>query len=161
MINEIEEEIWRPVPGSNCVEASNLGQIRQFGHILEQVQNKGQAYLRVKGIKKRGKLTSDVHRLVALAWLTLPADFGVVRYDVNHIDEDKHNNRADNLNYLTHRDNIIWGTCPERIGESMKGNKSSTGLIWVNNAVKSYYWPKDEPLPYYLFIGQVKKKKSA
>lgn len=109
-MNTEQEEIWRPVPGSNCVEASNLGRIRQFGRVMEQVRYKGNPYLRVKGCEQWGNTPKDVHRLVALAWLTLPDDADNVKYDINHIDEQKTNNCASNLAYMTEHDHAIMHT---------------------------------------------------
>lgn len=44
-----------------------------------------------------------VHRLVAKAFIPNPDNLS----DVNHIDEDKTNNHVSNLEWLSHRDNII------------------------------------------------------
>lgn len=133
-MSKVEQEIWRAVPGSNCVEASNLGRVRQFGKVLEQVEHKGDPYLWVKCTKKWGKLTRYVHQLVALAWLPLPADFGVVRYEVNHIDEQKQNNRFDNLAYMTKFDHNSLHKkgkprsveTIEKISNSLKGKPKSS-----------------------------------
>lgn len=48
------------------------------------------------------KCTVRIHRAVALAFVSRP--FGTE--DVDHIDNDKLNNSADNLQWLTHRANI-------------------------------------------------------
>lgn len=37
--------------------------------------------------------------------------------DVNHIDENKFNNRIDNLNLMTHKNNCNWGTRNERVAK--------------------------------------------
>ena len=47
-----------------------------------------------------------VHRLVAMAFVEGYQD----GYDVNHKDENKQNNRADNLEWVKHVDNINYGT---------------------------------------------------
>ena len=57
------------------------------------------------GIEKRGK-TYWVHRLVAQAFLSNPKNLT----DVNHIDEDPSNNRVDNLEWISHKDNCNYGT---------------------------------------------------
>lgn len=135
-----EPEVWKPVPNSNDVEASNFGRIRQFGKVLEQ---HGETYQYVVGTHKWGKLTIAVHRLVALAWLTLPDDADVVKYEVNHINERKKDNRPKNLNYLTHSDNIKWGTCPERMSKAKKGvPKSEAQKRNISEAMKGV--PKSE-----------------
>ena len=50
-------------------------------------------------------------------------------YEINHINEDKTDNRLENLNLLTHKENVNWGTRNERAAKSnsisQKGRKFS------------------------------------
>lgn len=46
-------------------------------------------------------------------------------YEINHIDENPLNNRLDNLNLLTHKQNMNWGTVKERISKTQTGKKVS------------------------------------
>lgn len=61
--------------------------------------------------------TEYAHRLVAQSFLdnndNLP--------EVNHIDEDKHNNRVDNLEWCTVEYNRNFGNRNKKISESLKG----------------------------------------
>ena len=99
-------EQWLPIPGfEHCGEVSNLGRIRsRFGKIRKTiVSNTG--YDRV-GLKKiGGKNTTYVilHRLVALAFCPgfKPG------LTVNHIDGNKRNNAASNLEWVTLSQNAI------------------------------------------------------
>lgn len=117
------EEEWRPVIGyEELYEASSEGRIRSVdrevadrggvyiakGKVLKPVMNKG--YLRV-GLHEEGKTKwFYVHRLVYSAFCgKIPGG-----YDVNHIDEDKTNNRLENLNLMTRKENNNWGTRTER-----------------------------------------------
>lgn len=85
---------------------SNLGNIRALNYhrenkikILKQRTTKD-GYKRV-GLYKNGKyLNFNVHRLVMLAFVE-KSDL-----TVNHIDEDKTNNRLENLEYMTIKENI-------------------------------------------------------
>ena len=55
-------------------------------------------YLRVQ-IKQEGRVINKfVHSLVASVWLGKPDDLDM---EIHHIDLDKKNNRAENLQYLT------------------------------------------------------------
>ena len=51
---------------------------------------------------------------------------------VNHIDEDTSNNALSNLNLMTPKENINWGTCIERRAKTLKDNGKNSG---ANN-----YW---------------------
>lgn len=61
-----------------------------------------------KGYETAGR--SRVHRLVALVWVTGWFDGA----EVNHIDYNRTNNKADNLEWISHRDNTIHSA--ENIG---------------------------------------------
>lgn len=58
-------------------------------------------------LSKNGKAVSTkIHRLVATHFLENPNGLR----DVNHKDEDKHNNMSSNLEWASHQDNINHGT---------------------------------------------------
>lgn len=64
--------------------------------------------LKLKNIRKWKK--AYIHRLVALAYIDNLED----KKEVNHIDEDKHNNHKTNLEWVTRIENINHGTGIER-----------------------------------------------
>jgi hypothetical protein len=64
---------------------------------LKPVANQ-KGYLRVR----RGKVTYSVHRLVAIAFLGGIPD----GMEVNHRDANKANNRPENLEFVTHTENV-------------------------------------------------------
>ena len=99
------QEIWKKIECSNGhYEVSNMGRIRciDTGNILKtkSCRNYYQVYL-AYGINKY----ESVHRLVAKAFVENPYNFPVV----NHKDEDKHNNCADNLEWCTQKYNVNYG----------------------------------------------------
>lgn len=119
-------EIWKPVKGyEDFYEVSSQGRIRSLdrvthfkdgrkrkfhGKILEinTVNNSG--YLTV-GLHDNGKQkTFLVHRIVAEAFVDNPLSLD----EVNHIDQNKCNNRADNLEWCTHEENVNHGDEIER-----------------------------------------------
>lgn len=118
--NQIEcEEEWRTVPGYEEYEVSNLGRVRCLNfnkikgnvRVLKQCKiSKG--YLKVSLRRKR----MFVHRLVALAFLPIPKEIEIP--EVNHIDENKENNRVENLEWLSRKDNNTYGTRTERAADS-------------------------------------------
>lgn len=72
--------------------------------------DRGDGYI-VVGLFKDGKQkTYSVHRLVAEAYIPNPNNYP----DVNHIDEIKHHNWVDNLEWCTRKYNMNHGTLQER-----------------------------------------------
>lgn len=106
-----EVEIWKPVPGfDGRYEASNKGRVRcvQAGKgwlkhtriISPFVQKNG--YRRLVLWSGKGQHSIGVHQVVAMAFIG-PCPDGC---EVNHIDCDKTNNCPENLEYITHRENM-------------------------------------------------------
>ena len=97
-------------------EVSNLGRIKSLNY-----RNTGKAelmtpsentdgYFKVNLRKNGENKTCYVHRLVAQTFIPNPEN----KTEINHIDEDKTNNRVDNLEWKWHKDNINHGTHNER-----------------------------------------------
>ena len=102
-INEIEE--WRPVKGfEGLYECSSIGRIKSLknGIITQQKNNTGR--LKVQLWKNGKKKPMYVHRIVAEAFLPNPQNLETV----NHIDENPLNNRVDNLEWMSMRDNVRY-----------------------------------------------------
>lgn len=137
-------EIWKPVVGyEGLYEVSNLGNVRSVDHIVNVVRGeqryqmpiKGQplapqprqhGYLAVPlygkgGHKTRNMRIFSVHRLVAQAFIPNPDNLP----EVNHMDEDKTNNRADNLEWCDRKYNSNYGTCIERRCRITRNNERS------------------------------------
>ena len=107
------EELWRPIPNyEGYYEASNLGRIRsvyRYKRVLKpMISNTG--YERVDLFKNRHRKQYSVHRLVAITFVDNPDN----KPFVNHRDENKINNCADNLEWVTHVENCRYGTAIER-----------------------------------------------
>ena len=128
----MEDEIWKDIPGwEGYYQASNLGRIKSLvrkGQRREIILTPGRihnGYMRV-GLSRDNKLTGKlVHRLVWEAFNgPIPED-----KEVNHIDEDKLNNRLENLNLVTRRENCVWGTRVERQRKSMINGKLSKKVL--------------------------------
>lgn len=94
------EEIWKPVVGfEKFYEVSNTGKVKSLrsGKLRKLIPNSRNGYLYVVLCGTDFKNTFTVHRLVAMAFCEKPngCDF------INHKDEDKHNNNAENLEWVT------------------------------------------------------------
>ena len=114
-------EIWRDVKGfEGLYRVSNLGRVKSFYGLKEKILKPGilnNGYYRVILCKQSVKKTYLVHRLV---WETFN-DTIPEGLQVNHINEIKTDNRLSNLNLMTQKENINWGTRNERIAK--KTNK--------------------------------------
>lgn len=112
-------EVWKPIQGyERLYEVSNCGNVKSIksDKLLKQLNN-GNGYL-VVNLSKKGEVKKHfVHRLVATAFVEKPYDYTVV----NHKDEIKTNNNADNLEWCTLVYNFQYGTTPERRAKTARG----------------------------------------
>ena len=124
------EEVWKDIKGyEGLYQVSNFGNVkslrkridkgkchRYFNEkILKPIEtNKG--YLRVKFCKDRKIKKIRVHRLVAEAFIKKP------ELEVNHRDGNKKNNKIENLEWVTKKENLqhAWknGLHPKKGGKS-------------------------------------------
>lgn len=108
----METEIWKRIPNFDDYEVSSWGQVRSYkrqGEPKLLKQFKLGDYLGVNLLQKGSKKkTVYVHHLLSMAFLD---HFPSRPYTtvINHIDGDRWNNRLDNLELTTHRDNCIKG----------------------------------------------------
>ena len=102
-------EIWKDVVGyEGLYEVSNFGNVRSIAHGRIKTlkpQKRQHGYLSVflygKGGNERNFRQCSVHRIVAEAFIPNRENLP----EVNHIDENKQNNRVDNLEWVSHKGN--------------------------------------------------------
>lgn len=117
-------EVWKDIQGyEGLYQVSNMGRVKGLrkNKILHQLQ-RGHGYLTVD-LYKDGvpRKKESVHRLVATAFIPNPDG----KREVNHIDENKQNNMATNLEWVTRSENMTRGTVQERLNKSrINGVKS-------------------------------------
>lgn len=139
----MREELWKPVVGYEGIyEVSNLGSVASLNYkrtgerkILKLSKTKkGYLYLvlRKDGCPKHHR----VHRLVAAAFV--PNKNG--GQHVNHINENKMDNRAENLEWCTNEYNHRYGTINKRIAAANKNGKCSKPVIaTLEDGTEEYY----------------------
>ena len=105
----MNNEIWADIPGYNGMyQISTMGRVR--GRKILKFDKTKDGYLLAQ-LRKDGKTHKHrVNRLVALAFIPNPNQLP----QVNHKNENKKDNRAENLEWVTAKQNINSGSCIQR-----------------------------------------------
>lgn len=137
-------EVFKGIIGFDNYKVSNLGKVLSFwkypqGKEIYVNENKsGYYYVSLyRGDGSHKAIT--IHRLVALAFVSNPDPEKLVQ--VNHKDEDKHNNRADNLEWCDAHYNNSYGGHGKRAGKTLQENQIKKELTTKVTAYKEgkYY----------------------
>ena len=130
-------ELWKDIQGyEGLYQVSNLGRVRSLSHATTYNRNgtkvtcphdgkiltpikRRHGYLSVMLYGNGGHTTRNfkqfsIHRLVADAFIENPNGYD----EVNHLDECKDNNRADNLEWCNRIHNVNYGTGQKRRAEN-------------------------------------------
>lgn len=107
----MEKEQWKTIDGYENYMVSNLGRVKSVKRniILKERPTK-EGYVRVVLWKKCKGKNCFIHRLVAETFIPNPNKLRCV----NHINEDKTDNRIENLEWCTHKYNSNYGTGIQR-----------------------------------------------
>ena len=150
-------EEWKKIPGyEGLYEVSNMGNVRNVRrNKLLRLPKTNNRYIRISLCKNGIKTGLTVHRLVAEAFLPNPDNLP----EVNHKDEDKTNNRVENLEWCNHKYNMNYGTRNIRSKETAIKNGYCTGLS-RDEYLKKYYQDHKEEKRLYMRDHQRKHKKT-
>lgn len=123
------EEIWKRIPNYSKYEASNLGRIKTFNWKnkgIERVMKPAldpNGYYRTVLIRDDGKYTTvKVHRIICQTFLDNPEN----KPAVNHKNFVRSDNRLENLEWCTFKENTIHSFENER--RKYKGGSSCAAL---------------------------------
>lgn len=110
------KEVWKQIDGWKGYQVSNFGNIRgkRVKNLHQQLSNGGYKIVHLSS----GKVVKwmSVHRLVAEAFIPNPNNLPCI----NHKDEDKTNNRADNLEWCTYSYNNSYNDKSQRMLETKR-----------------------------------------
>jgi len=168
----MQKEIFKDIPTYEGIyQISNLGNVKSLGNDkarkekILKVRIRCDGYYQVNLWKEGKQKTIALHVLVAMAVLGHIPD-GTNRTVPDHKDGDKSNNRADNLELITQRENIkrYWLTqkkSSKYIGVhwSKQKNKWRVG-IYIDDKQKHLGYFKDEyeaHLAYQKALEEIKK----
>jgi len=130
------EEIWKDIPGyEGLYQVSNMGRVKSLERMVDDWRGGkrkiGERVLkpRIGGggyqtvlLYKEGCRDLRIHQLVAITFLNhTPNGHTIV---VDHVDEDKINNRLDNLQLISNRENTSKGY------RHKKTSSIFTGVSW-------------------------------
>lgn len=123
----MKNEIWKDIPGyEGRYQVSDYGNVRNnmTGYLLKPQKNT-HGYLHV-ALYKEGKRAT---KLVAI--LEYEAFYGPIPpgRQVNHINEDKTDNRLENLNLMTAKENSNWGTRNKRVADKNRNGYRSKEVV--------------------------------
>jgi hypothetical protein len=126
-------EIYKKIPNYSLYEASNMGNIKTFNWkntkkeaVLKPALDKN-GYLRTVLIRDDGKYTTvKVHRIIASAFLG-----EINKLEVNHKDGKKNNNTLENIELVTHKENI-----KHSFANNLQSNKGEKNPISKLNDLK-------------------------
>lgn len=146
------EEIWKDITGyEGLYQISNMGRVKRLPSVIHLktggvknyrggvlTPNRGRSAWKYESVSlsKNGEVHAfSIHRLVAMMFVPNPDG----KPEVNHIDENIYNNRFDNLEWVSHRENIMSGTVQERIDKGRnKCKKKVYQYDKKGNLIKTY-----------------------
>jgi hypothetical protein len=144
-------EIWKSVIGyEGLYEVSSLGNVRSvnwrgLGYRKFSPVPDRDGYLQITLTKNGKQQNARVHRLVAMAFVDNPEN----KPQVNHIDEDRSNNVASNLEWVTCLENNNHGTRNIRVSQS-KRNTNCKRILQLNK--------NGDPIREWVSINEVERQ---
>ena len=120
------DEIWKDVVGNEDYQVSSMGRVKSLKSNNERILNltaggtKGKEYFAVSLYKDNVQETRNVHCLVAESFLNHKPDGN--KLVVDHINKDRLDNRMENLQIISHRQNLSK--------DKKSGSSKYVGVHW-------------------------------
>lgn len=121
LIPYLPKQEWKQYKNTNY-EVSNLGNVRSINGRIKKQQLDKYGYL-VTDLYINGKRKNvKVHRLVAETFIPNPEN----KPTVNHKNEIKTDNKTENLEWATIKEQNCYGSRLQRVGKTKIGNKNNS-----------------------------------
>lgn len=162
-------EIWKDVAGYEGIyQVSNLGRVKSLDRVITRCDGviylkKGRiivpsinqdGYYHLKLCKNGSTITKRVHQIVAQAFVEKPKDYNIKKYEVNHIDYNRLNNTPENLEWVTHLDNIKHSSIHNRY--KIRDFSGENNPNYGNHILSNYY--KNNPEIAKIKLGRPKQQ---
>lgn len=136
-------EVWKDINNfEGYYQVSNMGRVKALKRTLSHKHSKTYTfnelilkpnsvkggYLQVTLNKDSKRKSKYVHVLVMEAFKGEKP----IGYEVNHIDENKENNKLSNLEYLTCKENNNYGNRIQKMSEKLLNGKKSKAVIGIS-----------------------------
>ena len=124
-MNNYTNEIWKDIKGyEGLYQVSNLGKVKRLvgkGCKKERIikPNLVRGYCQVRLSKDGTVKPLYLHRIILETFNPVE---GMDKLDCNHRDENKENNCLNNLEWLSRKENLNYGTRNERAAATLKNN---------------------------------------
>ena len=136
MLNN-NNEIWKPIKGfEKLYEISSIGRVRNTRNKILKTYKINSGYECLKFTVNGNRTSHLVHRLVANAFIEKPDV--TYKLEVNHIDENKYNNKVDNLEWVSSAENKQHSIKSGRY-DKIKETKNSLGKKHLKNTHSKYH----------------------
>lgn len=142
------KEVWKPIEGyEGLYEVSNLGRVASLNYRRSKRRGilgggkSAAGYPVVMVVKDGVQKLVYVHRLVAEAFIENPEN----KPQVNHKDGNKSNNRIDNLEWATGKENMAHAVrtgladCESGLSAAIKKTSRKVALLDANGNVEKIY----------------------